>query len=86
MERELLGLSPELLKRMAPDYTHQHYKGGLYRYVGKAFHTEDEEMVVIYEHVFPHQKQLYVRPKQMFEEFIDVKTARFTIHHQPTPV
>lgn len=29
--------------------THRHYKGGLYRYIGVARHSETEEAVVVYE-------------------------------------
>ena len=33
--------------------THRHYKGGLYRYIGVARHSETEESVVVYEHLWP---------------------------------
>lgn len=46
--------------------THLHYKGGLYRVVGEALHTETSEALVIYEHVWPHERSLFARPKSMF--------------------
>lgn len=44
--------------------THRHYKGGLYRYIGVARHSETEEAVVVYEHLWPHARGLWVRRKR----------------------
>ncbi|MEN4920201.1 DUF1653 domain-containing protein [Achromobacter spanius] len=46
--------------------THRHYKGGLYRYVGLARHSETEESLVVYEHLWPHARGLWVRPEELF--------------------
>jgi thioredoxin 1 len=57
--------------------THKHYKGGLYRVIGTALHTETQEKLVVYEHVFPHEKALYVRPADMFYGNLEDGTVRF---------
>ena len=46
--------------------SHRHYKGGLYRYVGEARHSETLETMVVYEHLWPHARGLWVRPADMF--------------------
>ncbi|MDR9179787.1 aminotransferase class III-fold pyridoxal phosphate-dependent enzyme [Burkholderia multivorans] len=46
--------------------THRHYKGGLYRVIGVARHSETEESLVVYEHLWPHARGLWVRPETMF--------------------
>ena len=53
--------------------THRHYKGGLYRHIGVARHSETEESVVVYEHLWP-ARGLWVRPEAMFNG--TSKTAR----------
>jgi thioredoxin 1 len=58
--------------------THRHYKGGLYRVIGTALHTETKEKLVVYEHVFPHEKALYVRPADMFYGNLEDGSLRFT--------
>jgi hypothetical protein len=57
--------------------THRHYKGGLYRKIGLARHTETEESVVVYEHLWPHARGLWVRPAAMFDESLADGTPRF---------
>ncbi len=46
--------------------THRHYKGGLYRYIDTARHSETEESMVVYEHLWPHARGLWVRPADLF--------------------
>lgn len=46
--------------------THRHFKGGLYRFVGEARHSETQEALVVYEHLWPHDRGLWVRPAAMF--------------------
>ena len=41
--------------------THRHYKGGLYRVIGVARHCETEETMIVYEHLWPHERGLWVR-------------------------
>jgi len=68
MHEKLIGLEVSKLKEMAPSATHQHYKGGLYQFIGEGIHTETEEELVFYRHVLPHEPTLYARPKAMFYE------------------
>lgn len=58
--------------------THKHYKGGLYKVIGTAKHTETNEQVVVYEHVYPHESAIFVRPAEMFYENLPDGTKRFT--------
>jgi thioredoxin 1 len=57
--------------------SHRHYKGGYYRVIGTALHTETKETMVVYEHLFPHEKALYVRPADMFYGNLEDGTVRF---------
>jgi hypothetical protein len=57
--------------------THRHYKGGLYRYVGEAGHSETMERMVVYEHLWPKEQGLWVRPAQMFHEALPDGRMRF---------
>lgn len=56
-------LSEEVAQSLA---THRHYKGGLYRIIGPAQDSESNQEVVVYEHLFPHPRQIWVRPSEMF--------------------
>ena len=53
--------------------THRHYKGGLYRVVGIARHSETEEELVVYE---TPDRRLWARPKAMFEEEVTIDGVR----------
>ncbi|QCU50186.1 DUF1653 domain-containing protein [Burkholderia pseudomallei] len=57
--------------------THRHYKGGLYRVIGVARHSETEERLVVYEQLRPKERSLWVRPEAMFEETLADGTPRF---------
>jgi hypothetical protein len=46
--------------------THRHYKGGLYRALGEATHSETGEKLIVYEHLWPHNRSLWVRPSAMY--------------------
>lgn len=46
--------------------SHRHYKGGLYLYLGTARHSETEESMAVYEHLWPHERGLWVRPAALF--------------------
>ncbi|NEX93167.1 DUF1653 domain-containing protein [Caulobacter sp. 17J65-9] len=54
-EHEALGLA-----------SHRHYKGGLYRFLFEARHSETEETMVVYEHLWPHARAPWVRPAELF--------------------
>jgi hypothetical protein len=65
--------------------THRHYKGGLYRELGVGHHSEDKDAdgkpikMVIYEHLYPHERGLWVRPAELFYGYLeDGLQRRFT--------
>ncbi len=58
--------------------THQHYKGGLYRVIGTAQHSETLELLTLYEHLWPHPPGLWVRPAEMFHGTLADGSLRFT--------
>jgi hypothetical protein len=37
----------------------------LYRVIGVARHSETEEPMIVYEHLWPHERGLWVRPEAM---------------------
>jgi len=55
--------------------THRHYKGGLYRVLFEATHTETEEVFVVYQAC--SDGSVWLRPKAMFYS-VDDGTPRFT--------
>lgn len=75
---------PEIPKRAltedeALEYaTHRHYKGGLYRKLSEGKHSETGEEVVVYEHLYPHERGIWVRPTEMFNGHLEDGTRRFT--------
>lgn len=50
---------------------YQHYKGPLYRVTDIAQHSEDEEMLVIYQALYG-DKGMWARPLSMFTEMVEV--------------
>jgi len=50
---------------------YRHYKGGTYRVLGTARHSETEEWMVIYQ-ALQGSRGYWVRPLSMFEENVDV--------------
>lgn len=58
--------------------THRHYKGGLYRVVGTAKHSETLEPMTVYEHLWPNPPGLWVRPADMFHGRLEDGSVRFT--------
>lgn len=62
---------------------YQHYKGGLYRVIGIARHSETQELMVVYKSQ-SKEYDLWVRPYEMFREHIEVdgkKVPRFKFLH-----
>jgi hypothetical protein len=57
--------------------THEHYKGGLYRVLGEARHSETEEWLVVYEQLWPKARSFWVRPREMFHGNLEDGTVRF---------
>ncbi len=57
--------------------THRHYKGGLYRVIDVARHSETEEAMIVYEHLWPHDHGLWVRPAALFNGTLENGSPRF---------
>ncbi|OGY53770.1 MAG: TonB box-like protein [Candidatus Buchananbacteria bacterium RIFCSPLOWO2_01_FULL_46_12] len=52
---------------------YKHYKGKLYRVLGVAKHSETLEELVVYEALYDNlESKLWVRPKKMFEENVEL--------------
>ena len=54
-----------------PTGRYRHYKGKEYSVVGVARHSESEEELVVYRQEYG-DRSLWVRPKQMFLETVEV--------------
>lgn len=51
----------------------EHYKGGIYRFIGVGTHTETGEFLSVYEAVEPTtERMIWVRPKAVFESVVNV--------------
>ncbi|WP_404396553.1 DUF1653 domain-containing protein [Idiomarina loihiensis] len=50
---------------------YEHYKGGRYRVIDIARHSETEEWMVLYQPLYGEQK-LWVRPFDMFAETVNI--------------
>lgn len=52
---------------------YKHYKGGLYKLIGVATHSETLEKLAVYEHLDEKTKgELWVRPLEMFTAQIEI--------------
>jgi hypothetical protein len=54
---------------------YRHYKGGEYRVLGLAQHSETHEPLVVYEALYG-ERGLWVRPAAMFAETVDTPAGR----------
>lgn len=54
---------------------YRHYKGNDYMVIGVARHSEDESELVVYRPLYG-EGGLWVRPKAMFEETVEVNGER----------
>ena len=71
---DLLHFTDPELKQMAPEATHQHKKGGLYRLLGQPRSSEDGKLarndhcqvLVAYEHILPYERQIWLRASSEF--------------------
>lgn len=53
--------------------TYCHNKSGkLYEVVGRALHTETDEMLVIYKPLYESEYEIYARPLEMFSEQVEI--------------
>lgn len=57
--------------------THRHYKGGLYRRIFEAKHSEHDEVLTVYVHIWPHDTSPWVRPAEMFHGRLADERVRF---------
>lgn len=56
---------------------YKHYKGKEYRVLGIAKHSEDLEELVVYEALYDNEEsKLWVRPKSMFLEEVDIEGVK----------
>lgn len=55
--------------------TYRHYKGNTYQVIGVAHHSETMEELVVYRALYD-MNELWIRPKKMFEETIEVDGKR----------
>jgi hypothetical protein len=59
---------------------YRHYKSGIYRLLyTDVHHTETGEVLVIYEHLYPHKYQVYARPESMFFGLLEDGRSRFSL-------
>jgi hypothetical protein len=58
-----------------PGATHRHYKGGFYRFVTDARHSETEEPMAVYQSL--QDGSYWVRPLAMFNETLADGRRRF---------
>ncbi|MFL9998794.1 DUF1653 domain-containing protein [Paraburkholderia sediminicola] len=58
--------------------THQHYKGGLYYELFDIRHTERDEALTVYLHLWPHERGGWGRPVARFTGALEDGTRRFT--------
>lgn len=76
---ELVGISDQRLRILAPDATHQHFKGGLYRFLGWARDADtgeylmgsDKKRRVAYLHCYPYEKEVWIRDHSEFFGKVD---------------
>lgn len=57
--------------------THRHYKGGLYRRIFEAKHSEFDEVLTVYIHIWPHDTSPWVRPAELFHGRLSDERVRF---------
>jgi hypothetical protein len=81
MGREILPPLPNKFMTEVKLGKYKHYKGKEYRVIGLAKHSETLEELVIYEALYDNpESKLWVRPKKMFLEEVEVdgqKIPRF---------
>lgn len=53
----------------------QHFKGGIYKYIGEAKDSETQDDLIIYQAMYGERK-MWARPKGMFFEWITIDNKR----------
>jgi hypothetical protein len=87
-QEDLVGLPDRALLMRAGNATHQHYKGGLYKLLGPVRDADTGKAVpaselgrsggrVVYEHLYPHTREFWIRDRFEFEEILPDGTPRF---------
>lgn len=87
LHSELIGLDHETLRSKAPTATHQHAKGGLYRFLGPLMDSETKKIAVdkngdeldAWLHVFPYTPQVWARPASERHKFTNIDQVIFRI-------
>lgn len=64
-------MAQELDSRSQQKGRYRHYKGAEYLVLGTAYHSETEELLVVYQPDYG-EKALWVRPFDMFNETVEV--------------
>ena len=67
---------------------YRHYKGGIYRLMVDATHSETQEEMIVYKHVWPHEPRFWVRPADMFFDYVTLPDGQTVRRFQlilPTP-
>ena len=72
------------ITNLIPLGLYTHYKGGSYRVIGVAYHSETLDKLVVYNHLNPDGSsgQMFVRPLEMFQGDVVVEgktVKRFTL-------
>lgn len=70
-------LDSMLYERALVEATHVHYKGGLYKFITYATDSETKEQCVVYAHLWPHEKGIWVRPAALFDGLLPDGRRRF---------
>ncbi len=64
-EHPLYPTEAEALAALGEIY--RHYKGGIYRIILRGVkHTENSEVGIVYEHLWPHDHCFWYRPESIF--------------------
>lgn len=63
------------MEPLIPGGRYRHYKGNFYRLIDIALHSETEEEMVVYRPLYG-EGRLWVRPKTMFFEDIEINGCR----------
>lgn len=75
--KDLLSKQVAELLALAPTATHQHAKGGLYRYMGPAMDADTKEVLLnargepldAWLHVYPFSQDVWIRRRAEYDRF-----------------
>jgi hypothetical protein len=72
------------MKAPRPGGIYQHYKGGMYRVLHLAVHTETEEELVVYQYISgvkPTDGRVWCRPLAMWNEPVEPWSPKYGPRH-----